>query len=169
MLDYTRRIAYLYAYELGEKTRCAGFVKVTARDGRGQLLIHLKLSPFSEIASGKAYIYFYEQNRNIGIYLGELTRQSDALTWQGYVDADNILEKEISLNHTSGIFIRCPGNRIYAAQWDDRPANIGQFTLYPKGGVRCIRCPWFDRCERSREDAPDRRGTIYERSHPAGP
>lgn len=169
MQDHTRQIAYLYAYEYGEKSRCAGFVKARTDKTRCRLDIHLRPGRFPDELSGKIYIYFHQQNRNIGIYLGDLTKEHDTLTWQGFVDTENILEKEIRLADTSGIWIICSENRVYIAQWDDTPADTRQFILYPRGGARCIRCPWLGRCERSMEDASDRRGTIYEGSHPPGP
>lgn len=169
MQDYTRLIVYLYAYEYGEKSRCAGFVKARTHGTRCWFYIHLRPGHFSDEFSGKVYIYFHEQNRNIGIYLGDLTRQNDAFTWQGCVDTENILGKEIRLTDTRGIRISCTGNRTYAAQWDDNPADMRQFLLYPKSGARCIQCPRFGHCERSMEDASDRRGAVYERSDPSGP
>lgn len=155
MQERTRRIAYLYAYEYGEKSRCVGFVKASIHMNHCWIYIHLRPRHFPDDAPGKVYIYFYEQNQNIGIYLGDLTRQNDTLTWQGCVDTENILGKEIRLADTKGIWISFSENHIYAAQWDDGPADPRQFILYPRGGVRCIRCPWFGRCERSMEDASD--------------
>ena len=42
MQDYRRKIAYLYAYEGGEKLGNAGFVKAEDRGGICRLAVHLR-------------------------------------------------------------------------------------------------------------------------------
>lgn len=168
MQEYRRRIAYLYAYEHGEQMRSTGFVKAEERAGQCRLTVHLKSYCYPGEKAGKVYIYFYHHNRTVGICLGELQNLSEVLEWQGTIDAENILNKGIRFAQTRGIWIQRPGGRNYVAEWDDYPVDISRFVMYPKGGEKCIRCPWFGNCERSSEDAPDRRRTIYERSHPAG-
>ncbi len=41
MQEYTRQIAYFYAYEQGRQEAAAGFVKAEVRSGRCRLGIHL--------------------------------------------------------------------------------------------------------------------------------
>lgn len=168
MQDYRRRIAYLYAYENGAQMRSTGFVKAQERAGQCRLAVHLKSYCYPGEEPGKVYIYFYQHNRTVGICLGELQNQNGALEWQGTMDAANILGKGVRFSQTGGIWIRRPGNRDYVAEWDDYPVDVSRFVLYPRGGQKCIRCPWLDSCERSNEDASDRRGKVYEGSHPAG-
>ena len=168
MQEYRRQIAYLYAYDQGVKMRSTGVVKMDMRGESCRLGIHLKSYCCSGEPAGKAYIYFYHQNRTVCIYLGELENRNGALEWQGTVDPENILGKGVRAADTKGVWIRRPGERNYVAEWDDYPVDISRFILYPKGGQKCIQCPWFGNCERSSESAFDRRGKIYERSHPAG-
>ncbi|MBS6397739.1 MAG: hypothetical protein KH452_11435 [Clostridiales bacterium] len=168
MQEHRRRIAYLYAYEYGEKMRSAGFVKAEERSGRCRLEIHLKTAGHPGEDAGKAYIYFCHQNRTIGIYLGDLEEKDGSLLWQGDIDCGDILGKGIGISDTKGIWIRRPGSGDFVAGWDDAPVDISRFILYPKGGQKCIRCPWFGSCERSGVSASDRRGKVYEGSHPAG-
>lgn len=168
MQEYRRQIAYLYAYEHGEKMRSAGFVKLELRGEYCRLAIHLRGYCHPGEDPGKIYVYFYHQDRIVGICLGELESRNGALEWQGSVDPENILGKGIKLAYIRGVWIRRGGDRNYVADWEDDVVDISRFVLYPKGGEKCIRCPWFGSCERSGEDASDRRGKIYEGSHPAG-
>lgn len=165
MQDYRRRIAYFYVYENGVQMHSAGFVKMEKRDGLCRLEIHLKKEDYP---GGKVYIYFYHQNRIVGICLGDLQSRNDAMEWKGEISAGNIMDKGIRLTQTRGVWVRGRGNREYVAEWDDYPVDVSRFVLYPRGGQKCIRCPRFGNCERSGEDAADERRTLYERSHPAG-
>ncbi len=167
MLQYRRRIAYLYAYGYGER-RCTGFVKMEERADTCRLKIHLDEWHDSEESAGTVHIYFYNRKRMIGIPLGELAGNGGALEWQGTIDPENILGKGVALADTRGIWIRCSSNRGYAAEWDDAPVDISRFMLYPEGGLKCISCPKFGSCERSGQGAADRRRKVYERSDPAG-
>lgn len=168
MQEYRRQIAYLYAYEQGVKMRSAGFVKLDTRGDKCRLAIHLKSHCYPGEPAGEIYIYFYHRDRTVGIYVGEPQNQNGALEWQGIIDPKDIFGKGIGIADTKGVWIRRPGNRDYVAEWDDDPVDVSRFVLYPKGGQKCIRCPWFGNCERSSEDAFDRRGKVYEGSHPAG-
>lgn len=168
MQEYRRRIAYLYAYEHGVQMRSAGFVKAEERAGICRIAVHLKSYCHPGEEAGKAYIYFEHEGQTIGICLGELESKNGALEWQGIVNGENILNKGIRFSQTRGIWIRRPGNRDYVADWDDYPVDVSRFILYPRGGQKCIRCPWFSSCERSGGDAADRRGKVHEGSHPSG-
>ncbi len=168
MQGYTRKIAYLYEYKDGEQMKSAGFVKVEARGGVCRIDIHLKSYCHTGEEAGKVYIYFYYQKHPVGICLGALESRNGALEWQGILDAENIQDKGVSLAETRGIWVRRPDHRQYVADWDDYPVDVRRFLLFPSGGKKCIRCPWFGSCERSMEHAVDRRGEIYEGSHPAG-
>lgn len=168
MQGYRRQIAYLYAYEHGEQMRSAGFVKLELRGESCRLGVHLKSYCYPGEDAGKAYVYFHHQNYFVGIYLGELKNRNGALEWRGTVNPENILGKGVRISHVKGIWIRRQGNRDYVAEWDDCPVDVSRFVLYPRGGDKCIRCPRFGDCERSSEDAPDRRGKVYEGGHPAG-
>ncbi len=168
MQEYRRQIAYLYAYEHGVKMRSAGFAKVEERAGMLRIAVHLKSYCHPGERAGKAYIYFYHQKRPVGMCLGDLESRNGALEWQGTLDAEDILGKGIHFSETKGIWIQRPGGRDYVADWDDYPVDISRFLLYPKGGQKCIRCPWFGNCERSGIDGGDRRRKVYEGSHPAG-
>lgn len=167
MQGYRRKIAYLYSYEDGRQSSSAGFVKLEMRGDRCRLEIHLKGGGRLE-GGGKAYIYFPRRKRIVGIYLGELEEQNGRLEWQGTVDSDNIQGKKVHISETGGIWIRDLNSREYVAEWDDEPVDVSRFILYPEGGEKCIGCPKFGSCERSREDASDRRGNIYEGSSPSG-
>ena len=70
MQEYKRQIAYLYAYERGEQLRSTGFVKAEERGGHCRLALHLRGYCHPGEAAGNVYIYFYHQDRTIGIYLG---------------------------------------------------------------------------------------------------
>lgn len=168
MQEYRRRIAYLYAYEQGVQMQSAGFVKAEERAGRCRLAVHLRAYGHSGEAPGRVYIYFYLQDRTVGILLGELQSRNGALEWQGEVSAGDIMDKGIRFAQTGGIWIRRFQGRDYIAEWDDYPVDVSRFVLYPRGGQKCIRCPRFGNCERSSEDEADRRGTVYEGSHPSG-
>ena len=64
MQDYRRKIAYLYAYEGGEKLGNAGFVKAEDRGGICRLAVHLRcysrsgesVSLFSTQAAAGGYL-----------------------------------------------------------------------------------------------------------------
>ena len=56
MQDYRRKIAYLYAYEGGEKLGNAGFVKAEDRGGICRLAVHLRCYSRSGEAPGKVYL-----------------------------------------------------------------------------------------------------------------
>lgn len=168
MQEYKRQIAYLYAYERGEQLRSTGFVKAEERGGHCRLALHLRGYCHPGEAAGNVYIYFYHQDRTIGIYLGELKNQNGALEWQGELDAEDILGKGIRFADTHGIWVKRPGGRDYVAEWDDYPVDTKRFVLYPKGGIRCICCPWFGRCEKSGVKGNDRRREIYEGGTSAG-
>lgn len=169
MQEYRRQIAYLYAYEHGQQVKNVGFVKAEVRDGSCRLGIHLKEYCRRGENTGTVYIYFYRQNRIIGISLGELRNQNGALEWRGSLDPENILEKGIRFSETSGIWIRRSVAEDYVADWEDYPVDVNRFLLYPKGGEKCISCPRFGSCKRSVEDTLDERRNVYEGSHPAGP
>ncbi len=168
MQEYRRQIAYLYAYEHGEPHRNAGFVKAEERAGLCRLAIHLKAYCHSNEQAGKVFLYFYHRNRAVGIQVGELERRNGALEWQGSVSADNILGKGVSFDQIRGLWVRRPGGRDYVAEWDDYPVDVNRFLLYPRGGEKCISCPWFGSCERSDQDETDRGRAVYEGSHPTG-
>ena len=168
MQEYRRQIAYLYAYEHGIKARSAGFVKMELRGESCRIYIHLKNYCYPGEDTGNIYAFFNHQNRMVGIFLGELESRNGALEWQGMVDPDNVLGKGIGISLIQGIWIRRSGNRDYVADWEDDEVEIDRFVIYPKGGEKCIRCPWFGNCERSSEDASDRRGKVHEGSYPAG-
>ena len=168
MQGYRRQIAYLYAYEYGQQAAAAGFAKAEVRSGRCRLGIHLREHVPAGQEAGKVYIYFRQQDRAIGIYLGDLKAQNGVLEWQGAVDPENIQEKGISFSDTGGIWICRPGTRDYVADWEDHPVDVSRFIRYPKGGEKCVRCPRLGNCKRSVEDAADERGKIYEGSHSAG-
>ena len=106
----------------------------------------------------------------MGIYLGALKNRNGALEWQGTFSSDDIQKGERNPFRTDrgGIWIQRLGGKEYVAEWDDYPVDISRFVIYPKGGEKCIRCPWFGKCERSSVDEADRRGTVYEGSDPAG-
>ncbi|MDO4262244.1 MAG: hypothetical protein Q4C82_09200 [Eubacteriales bacterium] len=168
MQEYRRQTAYLYAYDHGEQLRSAGFVKAEERGGQCRIALHLRCYCQPGEAAGKVYIYFYHQNRAVGILLGEIESRNGALEWQGSFSAEDILGKGVSFERTRGIWVRRPNGRDYVAEWDDYPVDLTRFVLYPSGGVRCIRCPWFGKCERSGADEADGRGKLYEGSPPAG-
>lgn len=168
MREYRRQIAYIYAYEQGAKMQSAGFVKAEERGGRCRLAVHLRSYGQGKESPGKVYIYFYIQNRTVGIFLGELQSRNGALEWRGEVSADDILDKGIRFSQTRGIWIRRGGQQDYVAEWDDYPVDVSRFVLYPGRGLKCIRCPKFGNCERSSTDEADRRGTVYEGGHPSG-
>lgn len=168
MQEYRRQIAYLYAYEQGEKKYSAGFVKAELRAGWCRLFIHLKSFCHPKEDAGTVYVYFYHQKKTVAICLGNLTNQNGALEWQGTFSAENILGKGIRFSQTGGVWVKRSFGRDYIAEWDDYPVDISRFVLYPQGGEKCIRCPRFGICERSGEDAADPGRTVYEGSHPAG-
>ena len=168
MQEYRRQIAYLYAYEHGVQMRSAGFVKVEEREGQCRLAIHLKSYCYPGEEAGKAYLFFYYQNRIVGIYLGDLQNRAGVLKWEGTISSENILDKGIRFAQTRGVWIRRPGGRSFVAEWDDCPVDVSRFVLYPRGGQKCIRCPWFGNCERSSENGTDRRQPVHEGSDPAG-
>ena len=136
MQEYKRQIAYLYAYERGEQLRSTGFVKAEERGGHCRLALHLRGYCHPGEAAGNVYIYFYHQDRTIGIYLGALKNQNGALEWQGELDAEDILGKGIRFADTHGIWVKRPGGRDYVAEWDDYPVDTKRFVLYPEGGIR---------------------------------
>ena len=168
MQDYRRKIAYLYAYEGGEKLGNAGFVKAEDRGGICRLAVHLRCYSRSGEDPGKVYLYFRHRQQLVGVYLGALKNRNGALEWQGTFSSDDIQGKGIRFGQTEGVWIQRPGGKEYVAEWDDYPVDISRFVIYPKGGEKCIRCPWFGKCERSSVDEADRRGTVYEGSDPAG-
>lgn len=157
MQEYRRRIAYLYAYEHGFRTRSFGFVKMESRGEICRLWIHLKSRRHPGEETGKAYIYFYHKSRIVGIFLGALKEQGGALLWEGAVDSGNVLEKGIPVSGTEGIWVQSSKEREYVAQWEDQSVDTDRFILYPQGGEACIRCPRFGKCKRSKEDAFDGR------------
>lgn len=168
MQEYRRQIAYLYAYEQGVQMQSAGFVKAEERAGLCRLAVHLRAYCHPGENPGNVYIYFYLQNRTVGIFLGELRNQNGALEWQGEVSSGDILDKGIRFAQTRGIWVRRQGGRDYVAEWDDYPVDVSRFVLYPSGGQKCIRCPRFGSCERSSGNEADRRGAVYEGSYPSG-
>lgn len=167
MQKYRRQIAYLYAYEHGEQLCTAGFVKAEERAGQCRIAVHLKGYCHPGEDAGELYIYFYRKNQAVCIPLGKMESRNGALEWHGCMEADNILGKGICFEETRGIRVCRPGGRDYVAEWDDYPVDPARFVLYPKGGIKCIRCPWFGNCDRSNEDDADRRGKVYEGSNPA--
>lgn len=158
MQEYGRRIAYLYAYERGRKTRSCGFIKLKTRDRLSRLHIHLKCYRRLSEDPGYAYIFFYRRGRMIAIPLGELSSGQDgALEWRGDIDPENVLGKGVRLTDTGGIWVKRPNCRDYVAEWHDGSVDVSRFILYPNGGEHCIRCPRFGICERSSSHAADRR------------
>ena len=59
MQEYTRQIAYFYAYEQGRQEAAAGFVKAEVRSGRCRLGIHLNRLGRWEQGVGRVYIYIW--------------------------------------------------------------------------------------------------------------
>ena len=145
MQKYRRQIAYLYAYGHGEQLCTAGFVKAEERAGKCRIAVHLRGYCHPGEDAGELYIYFYRKNQAICIPLGKMESRNGALEWHGCMEADDILGKGICFDETRGIRV-----------------------LYPKGGLKCIRCPWFGICDRSNEDNADRKGEVYEGSDPTG-
>ena len=90
MQDYRRKIAYLYAYEGGEKLGNAGFVKAEDRGGICRLAVHLRCYSRSGEDPGKVYLYFRHRQQLVGIYLGALKNRNGALEWQGTFSSDDI-------------------------------------------------------------------------------
>lgn len=81
MQDYRRKIAYLYAYEGGEKLGNAGFVKAEDRGGICRLAVHLRCYSRSGEDPGKVYLYFRHRQQLVGIYLGALKNRKGH--WNG--------------------------------------------------------------------------------------
>lgn len=169
MEDYRRQIVYLYRYGSEIEHKSLGFIKIEIRNRRCRLEVHLKGENAKKEDKESIYLYFSCHQRTIGIYLGELLESDGILFWQGSMDICNIQGTGIRLEDTKGIWIRCGEDRDYVAAWEDAIENISRLILYPKGGERCIRCPWLENCERSTKDAADRRRDVYEGSHPTGP
>ena len=135
MQEYKRQIAYLYAYERGEQLRSTGFVKAEERGGHCRLALHLRGYCHPGEAAGNVYIYFYHQDRTIGIYLGALKNQNGALEWQGELDAEDILGKGIRFADTHGIWVKRPGGRDYVAEWDDYPVDTKRCVIVKDGKI----------------------------------
>ncbi|MBR5509764.1 MAG: hypothetical protein IKV59_06905 [Lachnospiraceae bacterium] len=157
MQAYTRQIAYLYAYEYGIKKRSVGFVKYEIRGTECRMDICLKSDDGLDDEPAKGYIYFSYENRMIGIAIGDFKRRNHVLEWKGSFDPENILGKGIRMIDTKGIWVRRTGQREYIAEWDDASVDVQRFLLYPAGGIKCIRCPRLEECERNSRHASDRR------------
>lgn len=168
MEDYRRQIAYLYRYGSKAEQKSQGFVKTEIRNHSCRIEVHLKGESARKEDKKSICLYFSCHQRTIGICLGELSEKDGILFWQGSMDISNIQGTGIRLEDTKGIWIRCGEDRDYVAAWEDAIENISRLILYPKGGERCIRCPWLENCERSTKDAADRGRGVYERSHPTG-
>ena len=65
MQDYRRKIAYLYAYEGGEKLGNAGFVKAEDRGGICRLAVHLRC--YSRSAGGYLFGSAEKSKRGTGM------------------------------------------------------------------------------------------------------
>ncbi len=168
MEDYRRQIAYLYHYDSKIESKSLGFVKIEVRNHRCRLEVHLKEKRAKKEEKRNIYLYFSCHQRTIGICLGELLEKDGILFWQGNIDTCNIQGTGVRLEDTKGIWVRCGEDSDYVAAWEDAIEHIGKLMLYPKGGERCIRCPWLENCERSTKDATDRGRGVYEGSHPTG-
>ncbi len=168
MEEYRRQIAYLYTYPDHNERQSLGFVKLELRKHQCRLEVHLKKVQSLRGKAGKIYIYFQRQDQMVGIYLGELEEQAQAMGWQGMIDALNIQGKGISLSDTKGIWLTLSEDQDCVAEWEDAWIGARKLLIYPRGGEKCIRCAWFGNCERSTQDVSDRGREVYERSHPAG-
>ncbi len=168
MQEYRRQIAYLYEYEHGVQMRSTGFVKAEERAGECRIAVHLKGYCHANEEAGNVYLFFRHQDQMVGLRLGELESRNGALEWQGSVASADVLGKGVRFSQVRGVWLRRPGGRNYVAEWDDYPVDVSRFVLYPRGGQKCIRCPWFGNCERNGGREDDGRRAVYERSHPAG-
>ena len=166
MSDYKRFVSYIYGYKQGEKGESTGFVKVNARGGECRIWVHVRGFYTHHQEPYRVYAFKQKKEGLEGQYLGELESRNGALEWDGVTKTDSLMGG-FSLEESRGIYIE-GGNRIYAAEWDDYPVDTKRFVLYPEGGIRCICCPWFGRCEKSGVKENDRRREIYEGSTPAG-
>jgi hypothetical protein len=150
-LDYRRQIIYLHACANGaeEKDRCTGFVKLEERSGHCRLDVQVRKKTFPGTTPGRVYLYFYHRNRNVGLFLGELSGRGNVYRWQGELDGENLLGKGIPLSRTAGVWVQNVDDVDYAARWNGTPVDIFRFVKYPSGGLKCMKCPKFEICERS--------------------
>jgi hypothetical protein len=150
-LDYRRQIAYLYACENNAENqdKCIGFVKLEERSGRCRLDVQVRKQTFSGTTPGRVYLYFYHRNRNVGLYLGELSGMGNVHRWQGELDGNDLLGKGIPLARIAGVWVQNVNDVDYVARWSGTPVDIFHFIKYPSGGRKCMQCPKFEICERS--------------------
>lgn len=121
MDGYRRLISYLYEYDGKIRLLNKGFVRVDIRNGCGRLFVRLDNTD----KDGKvSQVMFYR-------WMGGIIETYELNTYDlinGSKDikycfrADNIAE-EISFDDVCGILVELDNDKIYGADWDERPIN----------------------------------------------
>ena len=125
MSDYKRFVSYIYGYDQGEKGENTGFVKVNARGGECKIWVHVKGFYAHRQRPYRVYVFTQRKERLEGQYLGELESRNGALEWNGVTETDSLMGA-FSLDESRGIYIEGE-NRVFAAEWDDYPVDVGRF------------------------------------------
>lgn len=150
MREYIPRIAYFYAQNESENKHSVGFTKQDVRKEDCHIEVQLRFPNPWMVSSGKICIYFEYQKKEIGICLGELTPKGGMLRWSGTLETANIENTGISLYQTKGIWIHLLNGTDYIAPWEERQSGTTGFLLFPNGGMKCVSCPKFAICEKTK-------------------
>lgn len=131
MSDYRRMVSYIYSYDEGIKNKNVGFVRIDSRNGQCKILVNVKdVNPDRD---GDQQVYFIrrEEDRLIGLNLGNFRTRNGTGEFREIVNADNIKDSGFGLSSIGGVFIRSSGDfkKVFASGWDDETLKVDNFVL----------------------------------------
>ena len=90
MLDYVRRLSYIYMYENDKKISNVGFVKMDGRDGIVKVIINIRMPYRNELRLLSVMVYNEEEEEIVPTVIGELRLEKGNGEYRGTIGSDLI-------------------------------------------------------------------------------
>lgn len=134
-MDYNRMIAYIYSYNNGSKCKNTGFAKIEIRQDVLKLQINMK-GAYSEIGVWNVSFFYREQDKIMGIKLGEMAIKDGLGEFRYMGKATDIEDTGCEFSKIKGIYIWSDSGigKLWASEWDDlgfNPDKISQKQSEP--------------------------------------
>lgn len=123
-------VAYIYSYNNGSKCKNTGFAKIEIRRDVIKLQINMK-GAYSEIGVWNVSFFYREQDKIIGIKLGEMAIKDGLGEFRYTGNALNVEGEDCEFSKIKGIYIwnNSGYGKMWASEWDDLgfcPDKIGE-------------------------------------------
>ncbi len=131
MSEYKRFMAYLYAYERGQKAGNCGFAKVTVKNDDGFVNLHVKL-PNQKTRMGCAVYLYYrseDKSRMYGVSIGEFVIVNGVGEGSLPFSATTIGMERRFFSEMGGLYLVLDNEGVIATEWEDIPIRPESFQV----------------------------------------